>query len=143
LDWKGRHHVVCVVKIWSVMTIWIILYFIKRKLLTFLSTVPIPFCLSSFGNPIIYHKSFVCAFVQSLLWEILTALISWAVLVYSSVLNFRHLLHHCFQALMDHGVKVSEILAESYTYRCQDFRPNPSQPTAADKIIQLGFALGK
>ncbi|XP_052239180.1 amyloid protein-binding protein 2-like isoform X2 [Dreissena polymorpha] len=52
----------------------------------------------------------------------------------------RHLLHHCFQALMDHGVRVSEILADSFFCQAYQFRPNPAQPK--DKLIQLGFALG-
>ncbi|KAG7218378.1 hypothetical protein INR49_008292 [Caranx melampygus] len=30
----------------------------------------------------------------------------------------RHLLHHCFQALMDHGVKVASVLANSFSRRC-------------------------
>ncbi|XP_052801330.1 amyloid protein-binding protein 2-like [Mya arenaria] len=54
----------------------------------------------------------------------------------------RHLLHHCFQALMDHGVKVSEILADSYAYKCQDYQSNLATTQTTDKTIQLGFALG-
>lgn len=30
-------------------------------------------------------------------------------------LDKRHLLHHCFQALMDHGVKVASVLAYSFS----------------------------
>lgn len=46
---------------------------------------------------------------------------------------FRHLLHHCFQALMDHGVRVSEILADAFEWQ---------KAQTPDKLIQLGFALG-
>ncbi|CAB1348319.1 unnamed protein product [Coregonus sp. 'balchen'] len=35
-----------------------------------------------------------------------------------SVRPARHLLHHCFQALMDHGVKVASVLANSFSRRC-------------------------
>ncbi|XP_060560053.1 amyloid protein-binding protein 2-like [Ruditapes philippinarum] len=51
----------------------------------------------------------------------------------------RHLLHHCFQALMDHGVRVSEILADAFTSQVYQALPDIQ---SKDKVIQLGFALG-
>ena len=60
---------------------------------------------------------------------------------YLSISISRHLLHHCFQALMDHGVRVSEILSE--TFSTQLAVPLTSQELATEKIIQLGFSLGK
>ncbi|XP_074643126.1 amyloid protein-binding protein 2-like [Tubulanus polymorphus] len=55
----------------------------------------------------------------------------------------RDLLHHCFQALMDHmdhGVEVSTCLSDSYSQHCcvTDIKNRPS----LDKAIQLGFMLG-
>ena len=52
----------------------------------------------------------------------------------------RHLLHHCFQALMDHGVRVSEILADAFSSQltpssCQD-------EVKRDRAMQLGLNLG-
>ncbi|KAK3084359.1 hypothetical protein FSP39_012164 [Pinctada imbricata] len=52
----------------------------------------------------------------------------------------RHLLHHCFQALMDHGVSVSDILADAYSSQltpssCQD-------QIKRERAIQLGLTLG-
>lgn len=51
----------------------------------------------------------------------------------------RPLLHHCFQALMDHGVRVSEILADAFTSQVFQALPHCQ---GRDKVIQLGFALG-
>ena len=52
----------------------------------------------------------------------------------------RHLLHHCFQALMDHGATVADILADTFAKQlapqtCKD-------PVTRERSIQLGFQLG-
>ncbi|ESO95499.1 hypothetical protein LOTGIDRAFT_116980 [Lottia gigantea] len=52
----------------------------------------------------------------------------------------RYLLHHCFQALMDHGVKISETLAEAFSVQI-------SEDVIKDQVkrvrmLQLGFTLG-
>ncbi|KAJ8312709.1 hypothetical protein KUTeg_010082 [Tegillarca granosa] len=49
----------------------------------------------------------------------------------------RHLLHHCFQALMDHGVKVSDILADAFANQSASVDQNN-----LEKSINLGLALG-
>lgn len=53
---------------------------------------------------------------------------------------FRHLLHHCFQALMDHGVKVASVLAYSFSRRCSYIAESDS--AVKEKAIQIGFVLG-
>lgn len=53
----------------------------------------------------------------------------------------RHLLHHCFQALMDHGVKVASVLANSFSRRCSYI--SESDAHVKEKAIQFGFVLGK
>lgn len=55
--------------------------------------------------------------------------------------SFRHLLHHCFQALMDHGVKVASVLAYSFSRRCSYIAE--SDAAVKEKAIQVGFVLGK
>uniref|UniRef100_A0A3B1J1K0 Amyloid beta precursor protein (cytoplasmic tail) binding protein 2 n=1 Tax=Astyanax mexicanus TaxID=7994 RepID=A0A3B1J1K0_ASTMX len=52
----------------------------------------------------------------------------------------RHLLHHCFQALMDHGVKVASILANSFSRRCSYIAESDAH--VKEKAIQFGFVLG-
>ncbi|XP_061682952.1 amyloid protein-binding protein 2 isoform X3 [Syngnathoides biaculeatus] len=52
----------------------------------------------------------------------------------------RHLLHHCFQALMDHGVKVASVLANSFSRRCSYIEDSHTQ--VKEKAIQFGFVLG-
>nr|KAF6308717.1 amyloid beta precursor protein binding protein 2 [Pipistrellus kuhlii] len=52
----------------------------------------------------------------------------------------RHLLHHCFQALMDHGVKVASVLAYSFSRRCSYIAE--SDAAVKEKAIQVGFVLG-
>uniref|UniRef100_H2T0V3 Amyloid beta precursor protein (cytoplasmic tail) binding protein 2 n=1 Tax=Takifugu rubripes TaxID=31033 RepID=H2T0V3_TAKRU len=52
----------------------------------------------------------------------------------------RHLLHHCFQALMDHGVKVASVLANSFSRRCSYI--SESDAHVKEKAIQFGFVLG-
>ncbi|KAL4224456.1 Amyloid protein-binding protein 2 [Mactra antiquata] len=51
----------------------------------------------------------------------------------------RRLLHHCFQALMDHGVHASETLADAFNSQVSLSLP---QLQSKEKMIQLGFALG-
>lgn len=53
----------------------------------------------------------------------------------------RHLLHHCFQALMDHGVKVASVLANSFSRRCSYIAE--SEAHVKEKAIQFGFVLGR
>uniref|UniRef100_A0A3P8UVM8 Amyloid protein-binding protein 2 n=1 Tax=Cynoglossus semilaevis TaxID=244447 RepID=A0A3P8UVM8_CYNSE len=53
----------------------------------------------------------------------------------------RHLLHHCFQALMDHGVKVASVLANSFSRRCSYIAESDAH--VKEKAIQFGFVLGK
>lgn len=53
----------------------------------------------------------------------------------------RHLLHHCFQALMDHGVKVASVLANSFSRRCSYIEESDAH--VKEKAIQFGFVLGK
>uniref|UniRef100_A0A674GWQ3 Amyloid beta protein binding protein 2 n=1 Tax=Taeniopygia guttata TaxID=59729 RepID=A0A674GWQ3_TAEGU len=55
-------------------------------------------------------------------------------------LDKRHLLHHCFQALMDHGVKVASVLAYSFSRRCSYIAE--SDAAVKEKAIQIGFVLG-
>ncbi|CAM9211652.1 unnamed protein product, partial [Lampetra fluviatilis] len=52
----------------------------------------------------------------------------------------RHLLHHCFQALMDHGVRVSSVLAQAFSRRCGCLQPTAT--AAHDKAISLATSLG-
>uniref|UniRef100_A0A8C8F215 Amyloid protein-binding protein 2 n=1 Tax=Oncorhynchus tshawytscha TaxID=74940 RepID=A0A8C8F215_ONCTS len=52
----------------------------------------------------------------------------------------RHLLHHCFQALMDHGVKVASVLANSFSRRCSYIAESDAH--VKEKAIQFGFILG-
>ncbi|KAF3847249.1 hypothetical protein F7725_020277 [Dissostichus mawsoni] len=52
----------------------------------------------------------------------------------------RHLLHHCFQALMDHGVKVASVLANSFSRRCSYIAESDAH--VKEKAIQFGFVLG-
>lgn len=57
-----------------------------------------------------------------------------------SCLSRRHLLHHCFQALMDHGVKVASVLANSFSRRCSYIAESDAH--VKEKAIQFGFVLG-
>ncbi|KAI1893381.1 hypothetical protein AGOR_G00123150 [Albula goreensis] len=52
----------------------------------------------------------------------------------------RHLLHHGFQALMDHGVKVASVLASSFSRHCSYIAL--SEPQVQEKAVQFGFVLG-
>nr|XP_054749319.1 amyloid protein-binding protein 2-like [Lytechinus pictus] len=51
----------------------------------------------------------------------------------------RHFLHHCFQALMDHGVKVATVLADSYATHASIEEQNRDR---VSRTVQLGFSLG-
>lgn len=53
----------------------------------------------------------------------------------------RHLLHHCFQALMDHGSHLSEVLSHAYMHHCNQVLKT-SSVSARDEAIHMGFALG-
>ena len=56
----------------------------------------------------------------------------------------RHLLHHAFQALMDHshdGLVVSSSLAVEYKSHCQALKSTDEK--LLDRAIQLGFSLGE
>lgn len=55
-------------------------------------------------------------------------------------MSSRHLLHHCFQALMDHGVRVASVLASSFSRRCSYIAESDAH--VKEKAIQFGFVLG-
>lgn len=71
----------------------------------------------------------------------------YEIFIYLSIYLFfnlcplRHLLHHCFQALMDHGVKVASILANSFSRRCSYIAESDAH--VKEKAIQFGFVLGQ
>lgn len=50
-------------------------------------------------------------------------------------------MHHCFQALMDHGVKVASVLANSFSRRCSYIAESDAH--VKEKAIQFGFVLGE
>ncbi|XP_064459247.1 amyloid protein-binding protein 2-like [Ornithodoros turicata] len=52
----------------------------------------------------------------------------------------RHLLHHCFQAVMDHGAQTARMLADAYQRRCYTAAPAQAQPF--ESLINLGLSLG-
>ncbi|XP_070572060.1 amyloid protein-binding protein 2-like [Ptychodera flava] len=52
----------------------------------------------------------------------------------------RHKLHHCFQALIDHGVKAHEVLSDAYCGLCESVSMSTREET--DKAIALGYSLG-
>ncbi|KFM68064.1 Amyloid protein-binding protein 2, partial [Stegodyphus mimosarum] len=52
----------------------------------------------------------------------------------------RHLLHNCFQALMNYGSQIASKLAEKYRVRCTDVCI--SSLTEDKKLIEFGFGLG-
>lgn len=53
----------------------------------------------------------------------------------------RHLLHHCFQAIMDSSLKLSAVLADTYSQCLVTFTDETLQ-TTVDRLILLGFSLG-
>ncbi len=60
------------------------------------------------------------------------------------LLTCRHLLHHCFQAVMDHvdhGQKVSSTLAEMFCQQCR--LAQTGDHGDQQRIITLGFSLGR
>ncbi|XP_077995215.1 amyloid protein-binding protein 2-like [Glandiceps talaboti] len=63
--------------------------------------------------------------------------------IFSKVLRAndkRHKLHHCFQALIDHGVKGTAVLSDAYCSYCESIRKLPV--TEIDKAVALGYSLG-
>ncbi|GAB6030181.1 Amyloid protein-binding protein 2 [Chamberlinius hualienensis] len=52
----------------------------------------------------------------------------------------RHHLHHCFQALMDHGSRLSESLSRLYAQHCQSLLATTKPYLEA--AIQMGFSIG-
>ena len=54
--------------------------------------------------------------------------------------SFRHLLHNCFQAVLDHGQRVTKILANAYSQHC--CVTDSGDSSSREKAIQLGFSLG-
>ncbi|XP_069134767.1 amyloid protein-binding protein 2-like [Argopecten irradians] len=56
------------------------------------------------------------------------------------IIDKRHLLHHSFQALMDHCVRLSDILADAFTVQLM---PSTCPDTVSrDRAIQFGLSLG-
>ncbi|XP_039248909.2 amyloid protein-binding protein 2-like [Styela clava] len=58
------------------------------------------------------------------------------------VRNKRLALHQCFQAIRDHGVKISEILSESYSRRVDILLTNIKDKEECGRAVVLGFQLG-
>ncbi|XP_022236768.1 amyloid protein-binding protein 2-like [Limulus polyphemus] len=52
----------------------------------------------------------------------------------------RHLLHHCFQALMDHGARTAFQLTKAYCQRCSVI--STSSEDRRLSTIKLGLSLG-
>lgn len=84
--------------------------------------------------------SFKCKINKRILviTQLLCLLLTWSIPLSSPR---RHLLHHCFQALMDHGVKVASVLANSFSRRCSYIAESDAH--VKEKAIQFGFVLGK
>ncbi|KAK2160153.1 hypothetical protein LSH36_139g05089 [Paralvinella palmiformis] len=53
----------------------------------------------------------------------------------------RHLLHHCFQAVMDHCQCITNNLADIFCQRCSCLTQT-DDPVPRQRLIQLGFSLG-
>ena len=79
--------------------------------------------------------------LSTLYWLYMIHISSEIMVLYTVLLFSRHLLHHCFQALMDHGVRVSEVLSEAYQQHC--CMRSHAQAPVIDKAVTLGFSLGK
>ncbi|XP_077509378.1 protein interacting with APP tail-1 [Amblyomma americanum] len=61
----------------------------------------------------------------------------------SKVKDKRHLLHHCFQAVMDHGTQTAHLLAEAYHRRCASSSPNTTLHYCSyEYVIPVGISLG-
>lgn len=62
----------------------------------------------------------------------------------SKVKDKRHLLHHCFQAVMDHGTQTAHLLAEAYHRRCSSASPSTASPHhfSYEYLISVGISLG-
>ena len=54
----------------------------------------------------------------------------------------RHLLHRCVQAIIDSGIKLSAVLADSYKQCVQSFDSDHLSAAVSDQLITLGFSLG-
>lgn len=56
----------------------------------------------------------------------------------------RHLLHHCFQAVMDHGTQTAHSLAETYRQRCYSASSLPAvHHDSFEYLISVGISLGE
>lgn len=61
----------------------------------------------------------------------------------SKVKDKRHLLHHCFQAVMDHGTQTAHSLAETYRQRCYSASSLPAvHHDSFEYLISVGISLG-
>uniref|UniRef100_A0A131XIK6 Putative kinesin light chain n=1 Tax=Hyalomma excavatum TaxID=257692 RepID=A0A131XIK6_9ACAR len=61
----------------------------------------------------------------------------------TKVKDKRHLLHHCFQAVMDHGTNTASSLARSYKQRCEAATPNTSAHRSSfEYLISVGISIG-
>lgn len=91
-----------------------------------------------------YFRNFLSFFL--LCWGFFCLLGTWSLFLalplrFLYLYPLRHLLHHCFQALMDHGVKVASILANSFSRRCSYIAESDAH--VKEKAIQFGFVLGQ
>lgn len=61
----------------------------------------------------------------------------------SKVKDKRHLLHHCFQAVMDHGTQTARELAKEYRKRCcEASSQRPVDLSTLKYLITVGISLG-
>ena len=82
----------------------------------------------------LYNKGRLC----DLSLEFSTLDVIWRVL---KVQDKRHLLHHCYQAVMDHGHSVSATLADAYMQHCSVVHA-PRIVSHPRNAILMGMALG-
>jgi len=54
----------------------------------------------------------------------------------------RHLLHRCVQAVMDSGIKLSSVLADSFSQCVEAVSQDALSTSVGDRLISLGFSLG-
>ena len=54
----------------------------------------------------------------------------------------RQLLHCCVQAVIDSGIKLSSVLADSFKQCLQSFNDDSLSVTLSDRLVTLGFSLG-
>lgn len=57
------------------------------------------------------------------------------------VYAYRNLLHHCFQALMDHGMNLATILSDAFSSRATLLQSD--QRVEQERGLHLGLLLGK